>query len=171
MGNILSKLPHTRPYRIYHRVLKSKDILPAPWGSRFRSLMKAVSLLTTCPGPHSKSVSGIGIRKQNLYPCFVQPLSEYGPLRSRLRDKMPYHGGPLYVSSQLRKLGWEKSSSRAKDLALFNPTSPLLERSGRVPCTALQSAGSILGKPFQPRKYHAGCAILDGLRSESKVIG
>ena len=34
-GNIRSKLPHTRPCRIHHRVLKSKDILPAPWGSRW----------------------------------------------------------------------------------------------------------------------------------------
>lgn len=38
--------------------------------------MKAVSLLMTCPGPHSKSVSGLEIRKQNLDPCFVQPPPE-----------------------------------------------------------------------------------------------
>lgn len=42
--------------------------------------MKAVSLLMTCPGPHSISVSGLGIGKQNLDPRFVQPPPEYALL-------------------------------------------------------------------------------------------
>lgn len=42
--------------------------------------MKAVSLFMTCPGPHSKSVSGLGIGKQNLDTSFVQFLLEYALL-------------------------------------------------------------------------------------------
>lgn len=116
MGNIFSKLPHTRPYRIYHRVLKSKDILPAPWGSRFRSLMKAVSLLMTCPGPHSKSAQD---QKTEPRP---QPLPE-----STLPG-LPYvtecHTVKAHVVSapSSEKPGWEKSSSRAKGLASFKCT-------------------------------------------------
>lgn len=38
--------------------------------------MEAVNLLMTRPGPHSKPVSGLGIRKQNLNPSFMRLLPE-----------------------------------------------------------------------------------------------
>lgn len=167
----MSKLPHTRPYRIYHRVLKSKDILPAPWGCRFRSLIKAVSLLMTCPGPHSISASGLGIGKQNLDPRFVQPPPEYAFLGLGYATKMPYRGGPLYVSSQLRKLGWEKSSSRANGLALFNPTITPSRKIRKSPLHSYSECMFDSGEALPTKKTSCQHAMLDGLRSESRVIG
>lgn len=141
VGNILSKLPHTRPYRIYHRVLTSKDILPAPWGSQFRSLMKAVSLLMTSPGPHSRSASGLGIRKQNPDPCFVRPPPDYALLGLGAETKC--HTVEAHVTSTPSSEN-EAGKKAAAELTAWprsTPPSPLLERSRRVPCMAIQSAG------------------------------
>lgn len=110
-GTIWSKLPHTKPWRIYHTVLKSEDTLPAPWDF---SLMKAVSLLMTCPGPHRQtSVRARDQEAQNLAPSFVQTPPE-NALPGLSYVTKSHSGRPSVISSpSSEKPGWENEQQQS----------------------------------------------------------
>ena len=133
--------------------------------------MKAVSLLMTSPGPHSRSASGLGIRKQNPDPCFVRPPPEYALLGLGAETKRHTVEAHVTLTPSSENDAGEKSSSRANGLASFNPT---ITPSGKIQKSPLHGYSECRldsGEALATKKMSRQHERPDGLRSEFKVIG
>lgn len=103
--NILPQLPHTRPCRIHHRVLKFQTSSQPPGDLDIRSPRKAVQPVDDMH--RTMAYQSLGLGFTNRRPLNSAQFTRVCPSKSQLRDWMPCRGGPQYIFSQLRKLGWE----------------------------------------------------------------